>query len=354
MNISESIRIIPGSIFTYQIAVRYIINQIQKKRSLKSVIKKQIFIGKSKFNTDIYIPANKIPRGTILLVHGMAPMGKNDPRMIDFGYNLADCGYRTIIPQFDSIANFIFDSNDEKKISEVVQCIYNSKELSCSKKIGIMTASYSGTLSLMAASDKKTSECISSLFVMGSFLQISSIFEHLFEKNNGNDYGRFIAMKNYFLTNKMKNIKLSHAMDLSARVLSSGKGKTLLAKHINSMKSSDRKLFEMLTHEPQFRKDMILKNSTALKQLYTEFNIKDKIQNIKSSVVLLHGSSDPVVPSSQSLLLGEKLCSSNIENRVLITPLITHANPQFGISSIVDILKLVHLLRFFFNRINTY
>jgi len=95
--------------------LKFIKNLNSKNDPGTIVNRKTMSTGKIDF--DLY--EKGFPEKSILLVHGMAPDGNKDYRIINICNSLALCGYRVISPFFKQIAGLIISSDTVDDIHHV-------------------------------------------------------------------------------------------------------------------------------------------------------------------------------------------------------------------------------------------
>ena len=71
-------------------------------------------------------------------------------------------------------------------------------------------------------------------------------------------------------------------------------------------------------------------------------------RSVSTSVTLIHGIADSVVPAEQSRILYETLLHHKIQGRLVVTPLISHGDSQLSLSQTPALVDLVRGFAHFF------
>jgi len=107
-------------------------------------------------DADLYRPAR--PRGALLLVHGLSPVGRRQPDLARLARLLAREGLIVLVPQFSGLATFALDGAEVAEIRAGLRYIAG-----LSDSVGIAGFSFGAGPALLAAAD------LPSLRIVGSF-----------------------------------------------------------------------------------------------------------------------------------------------------------------------------------------
>lgn len=289
-------------------------------------------------------PNNKI----ILIVQGMTVRGINDPRLLKQCEILRQLGYLVYLPHYPEIQNL--DIRPES-ITNICKDINEISIQNQNKSIGIISVSFSGALSIIAASKKETKNLVHSLLIVGSFAHFKTIFEFLLLRKDKDPYGFYILLKNYIELLPEYNIpQLKEAFYIAAVDDALKRNPPLLEEHFKTYPEIKSIFYDLKENLEKRKKilDTLLKSPIIL-ELCKEFDVFNHIKDLKAKLSLIHGKNDTVIPPNESLLLYEECKKHGIPSKLAITSLLDHGNIQFNIGLIKEFYKLIETLNFFFN-----
>jgi pimeloyl-ACP methyl ester carboxylesterase len=289
--------------------------------------------------------------GTILAVHGMAPGGNRDQRMINACSVITECGYTVVAPQFTDIMNLRIKETIVDDIAGAIKALSENKMLCPSGKISIFAASFSACMSIIAASRKETNQLINSICAVGTFCDINSSFDFLLNSNYSDEYARLIFFSNFLHVSTGLNLEIERALQTALKDSANPGNKLLLPDFIENMSEENRDFFLGLLNNPDSRKyhwEIIKSRSLEVRRLIRRISAFNAIGSLKSAVALIHGRNDSVIPPTESIRLHQRLSLFKKPSRLSITPLISHGDAKFSLSMIPAVVELAATLAFFF------
>ncbi|TGL25090.1 transcriptional regulator [Leptospira bourretii] len=331
-------------------SINFLLGLQSDDETLPYVTEIQIPVGKRVLKADCYTPKSK-SLGTIVTINGLAPLGNRDPRFITVNKSLSKIGYTVVSPFYDEICDYKISLRNIEDIKDSILFISNQKELCPSGKVSIFAPSFSGSLSLVAASDKKIAEKINCICAIGAFAKVDDVIENLFANQNLDEYGRMILLLNFLPIAIGKNQSLFKAIKL-AILDNYYKTKDLrLEPHYQKMKKADRNIFDQLKYDTEFRIKhwkTVVKNGGKSRELITALSVTNHIHSLNLPILLIHGLKDDVVPAYESSMLHKKLVQRGVESKLCITTLISHGDTGFGFNTLLELPKLISSFSFFF------
>lgn len=290
--------------------------------------------------------------GTILLINGFSAWGHQDPRMINLGKQFAKIGFTVVAPVIEDLDALRITSTVILDITLIIEGISNQKDICHDGKIAVFAPSYTAGMSLIACSKSSVREKVKALCCVGTYANIESSLEYVLRKQKIDNYGRLILLKN-FLPHVIQDEFVMQAIDTA--ILDNGLKRKIaeLPKVLQTMPEQSRALFEQLDNNPKFRLEIMqkaMKNYSASTELMFELNVMDHAAMLNTSVCLIHGRTDNVIPPSESKQLFQLLKSKGIESHLEITPLIDHGDAMFSKSIFSDAYKLINAFSFFIEK----
>lgn len=331
-------------------SIQFLLGLQSQDETLPDVKEISIPIRNGVLRADCYIPKKK-SIGTIVTINGLAPLGNRDPRFIVVNKSLCKLGYTVVSPFYDEICDYKISLRNIDDIKDSILYISSQKELSPSGKVSIFAPSFSGSLSLIAASDKEIANRIHSLCAIGAFANVDDIIGNLFANQDLDEYGRMILLLNFLPLSIGENKSLFKAIKLAILDNYYKYKNNLLEPHYTKMKKSDRDFFENLKYDSEFRMKhwkLILKKGGKNRELLTALSVTNYINSLNLPILLIHGVKDDVVPANESLMLYEKLLARGVECKLCITSLISHGDTGFSFKTLLEVPKLISSFSFFF------
>ncbi len=298
---------------------------------------------------DVYKVAQSA--GTIVTINGFAPLGSRDLRFVALNEALAYAGFTVISPTIPEICGFKIDPAHIDLIGKLLQTIAADASLDVHREISVLAPSFSGSLVLLSAF--RQSGHIRAVCMIGSYAHAEDTLSQLFLKQEGDEYGRLILMKNFLHWSTGKNAMLGRAFDALLHDNYFKPESPVFPGIEKKMSASLRRTLDRLRTQPGVRafhwkkiRSFRRRSDRILNSLCLVANAKP----LKTAVTLIHGREDSVIPSKQSEILNEVLQSQGVETRLVITPLISHGDAEISPAQIPAIVELcAGFLHFFKN-----
>jgi pimeloyl-ACP methyl ester carboxylesterase len=295
-----------------------------------------------------YVPTGVAHPPGLLLVHGIHHLGIDEPRLMSFARAAAGDGFAVLTPEVAALADYHVDDSSIATIGESSAWLQQSLGTGPVTVVGV---SFAGGLALLAASDSRYAPHIRALLLMGAFDDLGRVTRFLAtseaELPDGqqipyaaHDYGAAVFV--YCNLNKFfpaGDLAVAHealrdwlweqpesVQALLPRLSPDGRSimELLIARKIAALRP---KLLEVIDAE-----------QSQMKAVSPE----GKFANLRVPVFLLHGATDDIIPSTESLWLQHEIPPQYLRD-VLITPAFSHVDPQKN-SNWSDKLRLVNFL----------
>lgn len=295
-----------------------------------------------------FLPPNRAKiQGTLLLTHGMAARGVTDPRILTVGSSLAREGYAVVIPHYPEIRDLVVDPVSIDQIESDIQMIAGNEMWGSPKKIGVISASFSASLSTVAACRESCRELIAGVFCIGPFGDVHKLLEFMFSAAKCDPYGFYIVMKNFLFP---EGHPLRLAFDHAARDNGLQREPPHLPGYLASLSADLQNEFERAKTDSEYRLERWRELSVQPRAtgMMKEVNAIDYLEGLGAPLLLLHGRQDDVIPANESVRLYRRCKELGKETDMVITDLISHGTPQIGLSVPLQIHRIVGLVARFF------
>ncbi|XDD55230.1 alpha/beta hydrolase family protein [Leptospira sp. WS4.C2] len=333
-------------------SVHFLMGLQSKNETLPDVRGISIPVRKGNLRADCYL-AKSQSLGTIITINGLAPLGNRDPRFIIVNRSLNNLGYTVVSPFFDEICDYKISLRNIDDIKDSILFISGQKDLCPSGKVSIFAPSFSGSLSLIAVSDKQIVDRMNTICAIGAFAHADEIIGNLFADQSLDEYGRMILLLNFLPLSIGENKSLFKAIKLAILDNYFKYKDNLLEPHFSKMKKVDRDFFENLKYDKDFRMkhwDIILKKSGKDRELLSALSVTNHINSLSLPILLIHGLKDDVVPATESAMLHAELVARGVECKLCITNLISHGDTGFSLKTLLEVPKLISSFSFFFRK----
>jgi pimeloyl-ACP methyl ester carboxylesterase len=296
----------------------------------------------------MYIPRGIAhPRGMVL-VPGIHHLGIDEPRLVNFAHAVAGSGFSVLTPEVAALSDYHVDGASISTIGESAAWLQQRLGTGPVTIVGI---SFAGGLSLLADCDPRYAPHIRALVLMGAYDNLARVVRFLAtsraefpdgreEPYVAHDYGAAVFvyshLEQFF---PPSDLPVAHdalrawlwerpddAQALLPRLSPAGRAtmEILIARHIEQLRA---KLLDAIQADDA--------------QLIA-ISPQGKLAALGAPVFILHGATDDIIPSTESLWLEKEIPKSNLR-AALITPAFSHVDPDQH-AALADQLRLVEFL----------
>jgi len=147
---------------------------------------------RSGLSAQVYEPGTGARR-TVVFVHGMTHAGPDDPRVVGVASALAATGTRVVVPLLPEVAQARIEV---ESVGRVAAAAADASRLA-RRTVGLLGASFSGTLALQAAAHPDGRPFVSAVGAIGAFGETRTVLLFLLSNGQADPYGRSIVLRNY-------------------------------------------------------------------------------------------------------------------------------------------------------------
>ena len=288
---------------------------------------------------NLYEPAQAAV-ATYILVYGLDLAGEKDARLVRFASACASAGLRAIVPNLAGLKSYCFSLDDLQSIADLAgylhQC-FNSR-------IGVIGFSAGGSYALSVAADKQM-DWIDPLLLFSPYYSLDGIPPIRKPETKGHleterDWDHFIWCQLVFAFRCLDRSDFSQA----ERDELIG----FLADYCNL--SPERKL---ANYQRLFKDRLpvdITENVFAGQDL-SAFSLRGKLGQVKGKVFIFHDPDDYLIPPEHSRYILAELQQRGEPDAqgLLVTNLISHVTPQYGLH-LVESIQAIRMLSNLFPR----
>lgn len=328
-------------------SLRFIIAQ-QRGRTAVAVERQttQLSVGRKTIRLDSFSPERHAPT-PIVFLHGMSPLGIDDPRQINAVAALASAGFKVLCPAIDAIRQLRIRRESVALFKEIVLKILASNHLSPTGRISLFAPSFSGAICLRVAAEPLFRDKIQAVCAVGTLAGLRRSIEFLLT-NDADPYARDIVLSNYLpKINKYKRIaSVFYASALDNWHTSAAKIPALQAKFSTHQRATkmlagltqrERKVYEDLVADRELRERIFTELESYMAREFRAYDVAAVASKIIAPVFLLHGKHDNVIPPLESEELAPKLRQC----RLVVSPFIGHSDARVSPRLMGDVYRLI-------------
>lgn len=281
----------------------------------------------------MYVPSGIAHPPGMIVLHGMHHLGIDEPRLMSFARAAAGGGFAVLTPEISALADYHVDAASIATIGETPGWL---QQRLGTGPVTVVAVSFAGGLSLLAACDSRYALHIRSLVLMGAYDELGRVARFLATSQaelpdgrlvpyTAHDYGAavfvYTNLEKFFAAS---DLGVAHealrdwlweqpqdAQKLLAHLSRAGRAimELLLARQIDRLR-------------PQLL-DVIRLDERQLAAISPQ----GKLGYLQVPVFILHGSTDDIIPSTESLWLQREVPPKYLRE-TLITPAFSHVDPD--------------------------
>jgi len=278
---------------------------------------------------DLYKPASTtagdVAKAALVLVPGVTPQGKDDPRLVALANSLARVRFAVLVPDITNLRSLKVSPEDAVPIADALRHLAESEAgASSSGQVGLVAISYAAGPAILAALKDEADEAVGFLLLIGGYYDITAVVtffttgyyrespEGPWLKGKPNVYGKWaFVQSNAEVLNTPRDRELLTAManrkmrrldaDIDDLVAELGpEGRSVYALLINQDPEQVPALMAGLPRR-------IAENMRGL-----DLKPRD-LSDLEVPLLLIHGRDDPIIPFSESSALAAALPEGQAE-----------------------------------------
>jgi hypothetical protein len=312
-------------------------------RTVTVLPRHRVPVRQGEVEAQFYRPEGTVRR-SVLLIPGVHSMGIAEPRLTALARDLAGNGIAVMTMALPDLMGYQITARSADVIEDAAAWMAAQPQLAPDGRIGMIGISFAGGLSIVAAGRPSIRDKVAYVVSFGGHGDLGRVLHYLATGEAvqapgvvtipPHDYG--VAVILYAAADRM--VPPEQVMPLRA-----GIGTFLLASQLTlvDMKQANAtfaKAREMAKKLPEPSATYLTyvndRNVEALGHLLVPHlglqadpaASPERAPSVPSApVFLLHGDEDTVIPAAESVVLGDYLRSKGVQVRVLLSPIITHA-----------------------------
>lgn len=284
--------------------------------------------------------------GTLIFIHGMSALGREDPRVVHLAGALADAGYRVLIPDFPSIRALEIRRQQPDEVLAQLETLATDRQL-VPGVFSLMAVSFSGVFALRAACSKRLAPRICGLCLIGGYYDVGAVCSFLIRANRSDPYGRLLILRSYYREVEPQSEAFHRVLD---RCISENIEQKNAWSADQALDRSDRieaSVYRMLT-DPVEREGLEEKVTRAFGEAWRGYRSKLDFVYRDTPIFLIHGRNDRLIPSGESKRLARRLAEQKIPAYLCITRFLSHGDSAIRLGQWQELVRLLRGFAWFF------
>jgi dienelactone hydrolase len=295
----------------------------------------------------LYTPAGHPNAPALMVLHGVHHLGMDEPRLRAFASAMASCGLRVLTPELPGIKDYHVDADTITTIGDSARWLAAQQG---DRPVGILGLSFSGGLSLIAASEPQFHPYIKFVFAVGSQDNMARVATYYRTGDDPRPDGttEFLQPHEYgpLVLEYQHLADFAPAADLPAL-------REVLRAHLYEDVPAEHAALAALTPAQHAEAEgLMLTNSLTTRALLQASEQRHldyartvsphfSIQHLTTPVYLLHGEGDNIIPSAETQWLAADLPRGTVKAE-LISPVLSHLDLDGTGPTVWDDLRLMH------------
>jgi pimeloyl-ACP methyl ester carboxylesterase len=294
-----------------------------------------------------YSPRDIVNAPGIVLLHGVHPLGVEEPRLVSFARALSASGITVLTPPIEELADFRISPASIPTIGLSAQALHHKVGRG---PVGVIGFSFAGGLALLAAADPRYANDIGFVASIGAHDDLTRVARFFFTDQIQTVDGKTILMPAHeyggavLVYTKAEKFFPGEVENARAAI------RYGLMEQPEQLKSAEAKLspaararFEILRsrHFGDSLSDFLRIVEESRDEM-DAVSPHGHLSQLRSRVYLLHGTEDDVIPASEADWLAAQIPPDLLKAKVL-SPAIFHVDPTQTISA-EERFELVHYI----------
>jgi pimeloyl-ACP methyl ester carboxylesterase len=278
----------------------------------------------------LYIPQDVINPPGLVLLHGVHYKGMEEPRLVNFAHALAGAGIEVMTPELKDLADYHVSPPTVDQIGISAVILSNQVHQA---RVGVLGLSFAGGLALLTAARPEYSNNIAFVVSIGGhddLARVSRFFAtNTIERPDGSvapfeahEYGVLVLayshLEDFFSAPDIPFARDALRLWLHEQAELSGKAASQLTP------PGKTKLDQFLHHRDQVQQQLLDEIRLHGDEM-AAVSPRGHVSGLTVPVLLLHGSGDAVIPTTETQWLAKDVPPQALKN-MLISPALGHVD----------------------------
>ncbi len=293
--------------------------------------------GQKSLQADLYIRPGEGPRPGLLIIHGLAEAGKDDPRLVKFAFTLGQAGFATLVPDFPGLKESRVRRDSVRAAVAAIRYLAQEVPEARGRDLGVLGISFGGGVALVAAAEEEAREEVDYVVSFGGYFDLANVIRYYTTRWYGygeeEGYGNpapwakwFLMLHNLdFLEDPLERPRFKEIMQRKIR-----DEESRVEAELNTLSPPAQALYAVLANqEPERFQALYSEISPRVKNLVEDLSLAKPLEEVHADIFLAHSIPDPIIPHTESLRLLDALSGRpNVSLTLLRT--FQHVDPREG------------------------
>ena len=248
--------------------------------------------------TDLYTRASFARAPGLVLVHGLAQRGKDDPRLREAASLLARDGWAVAVPTVEGLTVLRLRPDDAAAVVAAVRGL----EQAGYRPVAILAVSLGAGPALLAAADPSVASSVSAVLALGGYASVVELLRYTLTGAY-----RFGGIDGRRPVNEPAITEFARA---NAELVDGAGGRLV-----------DNR-------DPQALDRLVAELPPGVRQLLAALSPENHLGRLRAPLFLIHGRDDPAVPFTESLRLERAARAAGRPARTVIVGSLGHVEPE--------------------------
>ena len=281
-------------------------------------------LGRGTTGADIYRPLGLgTPRG-LVLVHGLAARGKDDPRLSQAARLLARTGFRVAVPTIPGLTRLRLRPEDAEPVVTAIQALRRETP---DEKVALLGVSVGAGPALLAAADPRVAGEVGVVLSVGGYASTVELLRYFltgayaYDGISGRTSPQPEAARLFLRLNLDLLTRADDRRALDAWLADPSREPP------RSLSAEGAAVLRLVENRDPERVDALVRAlPPGLQELLQRLSPENVVPRIHARLLLLHGRQDPAVPFTESLRLAAT-ASGKPGTRLVVAGAVGHVEP---------------------------
>ncbi|MBI2461956.1 MAG: alpha/beta fold hydrolase [Candidatus Rokubacteria bacterium] len=271
----------------------------------------------------LYRPLAPGRRPGLVLLHGLVPEGKDDPRLVWAAGLLARGGFAVLVPDLPGLRASRLRPADAEVVIRAVETLAAEPGVRADRT-ALVGISVGAGPALLAAADPRIADRIGLVATLGGYADARELVRYFTTGHYGFGEVRGRRVLDPELVRAFLRLNLDLIPDEEDR---QALGALLEGRPLpHRLGPEGRAVAALLANRDPARVDALLEAlPAAIRELLAELSPVSRLHRIRARLLLLHGRDDPAIPFTESLRLAA--AAGPARTRLVLLSLIGHVDP---------------------------
>ncbi len=261
----------------------------------------------------LYLPSEGEPPYPGLVVnHGVAAGGRDDPRLVNFADAMARAGFAVLAPDFVNLREFRVRLTDVDELVASYQYLASREDVD-ERRVGMFGLSYAGGLALLAATDERINQDVAFLFLLGAYYDLRHIVTYMTTGYFRED-GEWVYLEPRnvgrwgFLLNSVELVETESDREPLRRIAERryDDADADVSDLLPELSDEGRLIFDAMTNDdPERAQELIARLNPRIRRYLDELSPANSLDRVRARLIIGHGYDDSMMPYTESILIAE-------------------------------------------------